>query len=101
MSRLFPGCQIECRLIGVILGLQKDQKQEKESRNDRILAVAEASVLYAGVSRLSDLPPAVLKQIEEFFVNYQKVRQVDFKSQGHEEAPAAKRLLEKASEHSR
>jgi len=50
----------------------------KENRNDRLIAVAEGSVLYAGVNQLSDLEPTVLKQIEQFFTNYQKVRNIDF-----------------------
>jgi inorganic pyrophosphatase len=71
----FPGCQIDSRLVGAILASQRSAGQ-KEMRNDRIIAVAEASVLYASVHDLSDLEPMVLKQIEEFFVNYQKVREV-------------------------
>ena len=67
----FPGCQIDSRLVGAILANQRSAGQ-KEMRNDRIIAVAEASVLYASVQDLSDLEPMVLKQIEEFFVNYQK-----------------------------
>jgi inorganic pyrophosphatase len=92
----FPGCQIECRLIGLLRARQKEK--EKETQNDRILAVAEASVLYSGVNTLADLPSVVMKQIEDFFVNYQKVRQIEFVPQGHEDARAAKRRLEKVSE---
>ena len=74
---MFPGCEVECRLVGVIEAKQKEEG--KETRNDRIVAVAAGSVLYAGVKQLSDLEPAVLKQIEEFFTNYQKVRDIEFK----------------------
>src|SRR5690348_2330733 len=35
---MFPGCEVECRLLGVIEAKQKEQG--KESRNDRIVAVA-------------------------------------------------------------
>jgi inorganic pyrophosphatase len=34
----FPGCQIDCRLIGVIKAEQAEQG--KQSRNDRLIAVA-------------------------------------------------------------
>ena len=74
---MFPGCEVECRLVGVIKAKQKEKGTE--SRNDRIVAVAAGSVLYAGVKELSDLEPGVLKQIEEFFTNYQKVRNIEFK----------------------
>lgn len=47
---MFPGCEVECRLIGVIKAMQRER--EKENRNDRIIAVAEGSILYAGVKQL-------------------------------------------------
>jgi hypothetical protein len=46
MSRRFPECQIDCRLIGVLRAHQKDANGE-ECCNDGVIAVAEASVLYA------------------------------------------------------
>lgn len=73
---MFPGCEIECRVIGALQATQREKG--KENRNDRLIAVAEGSVLYAGVNQLSDLEPAVLKQIEQFFTNYQKVRNIEF-----------------------
>jgi hypothetical protein len=36
-----------------------------EHRNDRLIAVAEASVLFASVKELADLEPKVLEQIED------------------------------------
>jgi len=39
-------------------------------RNDRLIAVAQASLLYADVKDLAGLNGVVLKQVEEFFVNY-------------------------------
>ena len=93
----FPGCQIDCRLIGVI---KAEQTQEgKQSRNDRLIAVAEASVLYSGVRELSDLEPAVLKQIEAFFVNYQKVRDIRYKITAREGLQSAGEVLEGARQH--
>ena len=71
---LFPGCLVECRLIGVI-ELTQEESGKKE-RNDRLIAVAEASLLYADVQHPSALNDVVLKQVEEFFVNYQKVRDI-------------------------
>ncbi|HEY4047258.1 MAG TPA: inorganic diphosphatase [Acidobacteriaceae bacterium] len=91
----FPACQIDCRLIGVIKANQTEQGKEK--RNDRLIAVAQASVLYAGVEELSDLEAAVLKQIEDFFVNYQKVREIDFKILAREGSRSAKAILKRAS----
>jgi inorganic pyrophosphatase len=67
------------------------------AQNDRIIAVAEASVLYASIKNLSDLEPKVLKQIEDFFVNYQKVRNIEFVLKGHADSRKASQMLEHAS----
>ena len=93
----FPGCQIDCRIVGAILAKQRNEDQEEEVRNDRIVAVADASILYASVKELSDLEPKVLKQIEEFFVNYQRVRNVEVSLLGHDDAAAARETLNRAS----
>jgi inorganic pyrophosphatase len=89
---MFPGCQVDCRLVGVIKANQKEEG--KEHRNDRLIAVAEASVLYAGVKELSDLEPAVLKQIEAFFTNYQRVRNIEFKVLDREGSASAQQVAE-------
>src|SRR5437868_13373634 len=42
---LFPGCLVECTLIGAI---EAEQKEEGETeRNDRLIAVATQSLLYS------------------------------------------------------
>jgi inorganic pyrophosphatase len=73
---MFSGCEVECRIVGVLKANQREKG--KENRNDRLIGVAEGSVLYAGVNQLSDLEPAVLQQIEQFFTNYQRVRNIKF-----------------------
>jgi len=74
---MFPGCEVQCRIVGVLKANQREN--EEQNRNDRLIAVAEGSVLYAGVDELSDLEPVVLRQIEQFFTNYQRVRNIEFK----------------------
>jgi inorganic pyrophosphatase len=91
----FPACQIDCRLIGVIEANQREKG--KETRNDRLIAVAAASVLYAGVEDISDLEPVVLKQVEDFFVNYQKVRDIEFKILARDGWRSARELVEAAA----
>ncbi|HTD56390.1 MAG TPA: inorganic diphosphatase [Silvibacterium sp.] len=91
----FPGCQLDCRLIGVIKANQREKGEEK--RNDRVIAVAEASVLYASVNEISQLEPALLKQIEEFFVNYQKVRDIEYTIIAREGPHSAEKILTEAS----
>jgi inorganic pyrophosphatase len=71
---LFPGCLVDCVLVGVI---ELEQTEEGETkRNDRLIAVAQASLVYAGIKDLAHLNPTMRKQIAAFFVNYQKVRDV-------------------------
>ena len=71
---LFPGCLVDTVLVGVI---ELEQEAEgKMTRNDRLISVAQASLLYSEVTDLSRLNSTVLGQIEAFFVNYQKVRDI-------------------------
>ena len=88
----FPGCLVECRLVGIIEALQKEEEEE-EHRNDRLIAVAAQSITYADVSDLRDLNDPVLKQLEAFFINYQKVRNVGIRIIGRAGREKAARML--------
>lgn len=55
---MFPGCEAECRIVGVLRANQRENG--KENRNDRLIAVVEGSVLYTRVNQLSDLEETVL-----------------------------------------
>jgi inorganic pyrophosphatase len=92
---MFPGCEVECRLVGVIKARQKEEG--KENRNDRLIAVAAGSVLYANLKDLSDLESGVLTQIEAFFTNYQKVRNIEFEVLERSGPRGARELVERAS----
>jgi inorganic pyrophosphatase len=91
----FPGCLLQCRLVGVIEALQEEKGEEH--RNDRLIAVASQSIRYSDVHDLDDLNNAVLKQVEEFFINYQRVRGVKFKILAREGRRKAARMLEERS----
>jgi hypothetical protein len=54
-------------------------------------------VLYRNVNVLSDLEPAVLKQVEDFFVNDQEVRDIEFVILKREGSKCAKKLISAAS----
>jgi inorganic pyrophosphatase len=88
---LFPGCLVECLLIGV---LKAEQKEERHTnRNDRLIAVANQSLLYSDTKTLKDLNPKLLQQVEEFFVNYQKVRGVEVRILGRAGPREALKIL--------
>ena len=91
---LFPGCLVECRLIGVI-ELTQEEAGKKE-RNDRLVAVALASLLYADVQDLAGLNGVVLKQVEQFFVNYQRVRNINVAILGRYDPDKAKEVLRRS-----
>ena len=90
----FPGCVVECRLIGVIEA--EEEKDGERYRNDRVLAVATTSDLYADIHDLADLNPPVAQQIEKFFVNYQHVQGVGYKVLARNGRDAAIRAVEKS-----
>jgi inorganic pyrophosphatase len=88
---LFPLCLVQARLIGVI---EAEQTQEgKTTRNDRLLAVTVQSHLYAKVSDLNDLPPTLLDQVEQFFINYNEMRGRVFKPIARRGAAEAIKLV--------
>lgn len=92
----FPGCVLSARLIGVFEG-EDTLPDGTTQRNDRLLAVAEASDLFENFRHVDDLPEDFRKHMEQFFENYPKVlSQKEFKllrTSGPEEA---KRLIEEA-----
>src|SRR6478735_1184698 len=76
----FCGCLIESRLVGVIEAEQSEDG--KTERNDRLIAVAAKSPTHAEVKSLSDLSPALLKEIEHFFISYNQERGKKFRPLG-------------------
>jgi inorganic pyrophosphatase len=94
---LFPGCLTECSIIGAIKAEQKEEGHT--NRNDRLIAVADQSLLYSDIKTLKDLNPKVLEQIEMFFINYQKVRGIEVRILGHAGPQEARQILAKAGDH--
>jgi inorganic pyrophosphatase len=74
------GCLVPSRLIGVI---EADQREgRRRVRNDRLLAVAQATHLYANVKSYTDLPDGIVCDIGEFFVNYRRLEGADYRILG-------------------
>ena len=90
----FPGIAVRARLIGIIEGEQLDGK--KKIRNDRLLAVAEENHLYANIRRPQDLPKQILRELEDFFVNYHRLEGKEYKLLGCKDRATALRLIQKA-----
>jgi len=64
----FVGCLLQCRIIGIIEGLQ-GKKKERE-RNDRIVAIEVGNHSFADIQHVHDLGKQFVNELEEFFVNY-------------------------------
>src|SRR5207253_4048296 len=76
----FPGCLVECRLIGVIEA-EKIEDGEHE-RNDRLIAVEGNTHSYSTTRTIKDLGSDFLKQLEAFFVNYHQREEHEFRILG-------------------
>src|SRR4051794_8752206 len=61
----YPGSLVVCRLIAVLEATQKE-RDGKETRNDRLVAVPKNSEMYAEVKQLSDLSKTMEQQIADF-----------------------------------
>ena len=73
----FVGCVVKTRLIGV---MEADQTEDgKTERNDRLIAVAAQSRDYSEVKSLDDLNANMLREIEQFFITYNKEKGKKFK----------------------
>jgi inorganic pyrophosphatase len=94
---LFPGCLIDCKVIGAIEA-EQEEKGVKH-RNDRLIAVATQSLLYSEIDTLDELNAVVLKQIKDFFVNYQRVRDITVTILGEHGPERAAQILRKSAAH--
>jgi inorganic pyrophosphatase len=90
----FPGCYVECRLIGVIEAEQKSS--EGTERNDRLIAVAVASHEYAQIQTLSDLGKKQITEIEHFFISYNRFQNREFIPLNHGDPAKAKQIIKRS-----
>jgi inorganic pyrophosphatase len=92
----FPGCKLSCRIVGVIEGEQGNKK--KTERNDRVVAVEDGNHSYAHVKHVDDLGKTFERELEEFFVNYHRLSDEQYKIIALK-GPAAARRCVKRSRH--
>jgi hypothetical protein len=72
-TSVMPGCVVRTKLVGVIEARQKE-KGEDWVRNDRLVAIATHVQTHSTAKSLDDLRPHLVEEIEEFFVDYNKLR---------------------------
>ena len=90
------GCKVPCRLIGVVEAEQTEDGQTE--RNDRLIAVAEASIEHAHICSLRELEDYLIEEIEHFFFSYNELSNKHFKILGHRGPNRAKKLVQKGTE---
>jgi inorganic pyrophosphatase len=87
----FPGCVMDCRIVGCI---QAEQKSGKETiQNDRFLAVPEQSTVFENVISIEDIPSTVISEIEAFFINYMSAEGKEIHLLGNLNAAQAMAML--------
>jgi inorganic pyrophosphatase len=91
----FAGCLVKSRLIGVIEGEQTEKG--KTERNDRLLAVAQSSHTHSNIHCIKDLNEELLKEIQNFLINYHSNDGAEFKVLGCEGPNAATNALKRRS----
>jgi len=89
----FAGCLVRARLLGVVEAEQTERDGET-TRNDRLVAVASKSHLYARARSLDSLDPGLIDEIEHFFVSYNQIKGKEFKPLGRFGPAHALRLVE-------
>ena len=90
----FTGCIVATRLVGVI---EAEQTEDGETeRNDRLIAVAAHSRDYSEIQKLDDLNENMIKEIEQFFITYNKERGKKFRVLGTRGPKQALKLLHKS-----
>jgi inorganic pyrophosphatase len=91
----YPGCVIECRIIGALKAKQTEKDEGKEE-NDRLIAVSTVSTSYSEVQSLKDINENILSEIEHFFISYNKQAGKKFEPHGWANGKEAMQLIDNA-----
>jgi inorganic pyrophosphatase len=90
----FPGCVLECRILGM---LQAEQKEpgDKYIRNDRVIAVAGTSLCWSHLMDIYDINDNLLNEVVHFFDYYNKMEGKKFRLIGKKNRDSAIRQIKK------
>ena len=69
----YPGCLLRCRPIGIIKGEQTKKDSSKKERNDRVIAVPDASKDYAHIKDIKGLNEDHVRDLTHFFIYYNEM----------------------------
>jgi inorganic pyrophosphatase len=94
----FPGCLVECRVLGIIKVEQ--EKEGQRVRNDRVIAVQTDTRQYSSVNNIDDLPEGLVKEIINFFASYNNVSEDMFHPLGNDGSDVAIKLIHRCIKNS-
>ncbi len=87
----FPGCVLEGRVVGMLW------MSDEKGQDEKILMVAKKDPLYAHVNSYKDLPPHLLKEIENFFATYKLLEKKETNVGDWDDVAAAIQSIERAA----
>jgi len=96
-SPAYPGCVVPSRLVANLEAEQRDAGSEEWKRNDRLVAVADASRAHASVRTVRDIDPFILESIGAFFADYHRMDGGEFRVTGNGGARDAERAVRDAN----
>jgi inorganic pyrophosphatase len=93
-TNTYPGVEMKCRVIGALLAIQTRQGKET-IRNDRFFFIPADSVAYGHITDIKDFSKKHNRQLQDFFVNYNKAENKAFKPLKLVGASMAEKMLGK------
>jgi inorganic pyrophosphatase len=90
----FPGCFIECKVLGAIEA-EQTERDGKTVRNDRLIGAAVESHRYKHFNNIDDLDNYLLKEITNFFITYNEMSGKVFKPLQNSNSQKAIDLIKK------
>jgi len=92
----YPGCLVECRIIGIIEAEQKEKGKPSE-RNDRIIAIPEVTCTPVMVKHIKDIDKNFLRHLFTFFEQYNMLEHKKFSLLGLKGPQSALKTIRKYS----
>ncbi len=90
----WPGCVIECKLLGVIEAEQKEEGKNAE-RNDRVIAAAAQSNRYKEIKTIFALDAYLVDEIINFLISYTRLENREFRIIGRQGPKTAISMIKK------
>lgn len=66
------------------------------ARSCSYIVIPELSVIYSEVNDIADLPKLLVAELKDFFINYNRIEEKEFKISGTIDAKEARKMIKKA-----